>query len=253
MEKKYKILKDDPIKRGNQTFYRIEALKDFGNVEKGDWGGLIEKEENLSQKGNCWIYADAIVCDDAKVYGNAIVYHSIISFNTEVYENAEVHYTYTDGPNIKIYGNAKLLGGDEIIRITEDTDIYGDVTIHGYAFIGNAELFGHLMIASTSIMGFDSEHNKLERRISIGPDKLLSLQDANISGEAKIHKDYHYGSIRGFGAGGTIEFYKTHDDDIFVCYDSRYPIPLHEFDFIVSSIRGNRDSLIEIIKGTINE
>ena len=32
------------------TLYQIEALKDFGNVKKGDKGGFIEKESNLSQE-----------------------------------------------------------------------------------------------------------------------------------------------------------------------------------------------------------
>ena len=41
--------------------YRIEALKDFGNVKKGDKGGWIEKEANLSQDGDCWVYGDAEV------------------------------------------------------------------------------------------------------------------------------------------------------------------------------------------------
>ena len=41
MEKKYKLT-DESIKFNNRTLYRIEALKDFGDVEKGDKGGFIE-------------------------------------------------------------------------------------------------------------------------------------------------------------------------------------------------------------------
>lgn len=44
--------------------YRIQALKKFAIVKAGDKGGFIEKESNLSQDGNCWIY------DNAKVYGD---------------------------------------------------------------------------------------------------------------------------------------------------------------------------------------
>ena len=54
MEKKYKLT-EETINVYGITLYRIEALKDFGNVKKGDKGGFIEKEDNLSQYRNCWI------------------------------------------------------------------------------------------------------------------------------------------------------------------------------------------------------
>ena len=54
MEKKYKLT-EETINIANKTLYRIEALKDFANVKKGDKGGFVEKEENLSQSGDCWV------------------------------------------------------------------------------------------------------------------------------------------------------------------------------------------------------
>lgn len=70
--KKYDLIRE-------KSLFRIVALKDFSNVKKGDLGGLIEKEGNLDQQGNCWVYGnariigDAFVCDNARVYGNAFV------------------------------------------------------------------------------------------------------------------------------------------------------------------------------------
>ena len=64
---------------GDITLRRIVALRDFGDVKAGDKGGWIEKEENLSQDGDAWIYGnarvygDAWVCGDARVYGDARV------------------------------------------------------------------------------------------------------------------------------------------------------------------------------------
>ena len=46
--KKYELLKDDAITSFGRTLYRIKATTDFGDVEKGELGGYIEKEENLS-------------------------------------------------------------------------------------------------------------------------------------------------------------------------------------------------------------
>jgi len=55
------------------TFYWIEALKDFGNVKKGDLGGWIEKESNLSQEGDCWVSDNAEVSGNARICGNTWV------------------------------------------------------------------------------------------------------------------------------------------------------------------------------------
>jgi len=52
MTKKYKLTSETK-EYFNRTLYRIEAIKSFGNVNKGDKGGFIEKEENLSQEGEC--------------------------------------------------------------------------------------------------------------------------------------------------------------------------------------------------------
>ena len=47
--------------------YQIQALKDFGNVKAGDLGGWIQRERNLSQEGDCWVYDNAQVFGDAEV------------------------------------------------------------------------------------------------------------------------------------------------------------------------------------------
>ena len=48
---KYRIT-DNTIEHNGHIIHRIQALKDFGNVKKGEVGGYIESEENLSQKGD---------------------------------------------------------------------------------------------------------------------------------------------------------------------------------------------------------
>ena len=49
--------------------WRIRACRDFGDVKKGDYGGLVESEDNLSQYGECWIYKGAVVRGKRKVFG----------------------------------------------------------------------------------------------------------------------------------------------------------------------------------------
>ena len=62
--KKYRLT-EETTKVGNRPLYRIQALRDFGNVKEGDIGGYIESEKNLSQDGNACVYGNA------RVYGNA--------------------------------------------------------------------------------------------------------------------------------------------------------------------------------------
>ena len=96
MEKKYKLT-EETINVDGRTLYRIEVLKDFNDVKKGDKGGFIENEKNLSQSDDCWVYGNAkvsdnaMVCGNAKVYGNARVYGNAWVFgNTEIRGDAVI-------------------------------------------------------------------------------------------------------------------------------------------------------------------
>lgn len=44
--KKYELTAESIVKFG-RTLFRIKALVAFGDVEEGELGGFIEKEENL--------------------------------------------------------------------------------------------------------------------------------------------------------------------------------------------------------------
>ena len=92
--KKYELTTNTKVFLGKKLF-QIKALVSFGNVEAGDLGGYIEKEENLSHDGDAWVYGNAEVYGNAWVYGNAEV-----CGNAWVYGNAEVY------GNAKVYGNA---------------------------------------------------------------------------------------------------------------------------------------------------
>lgn len=50
------------------VLHRIRATVSFGFVKIGDLGGWIEKEENLSHEGKAWVWGNAEVCGDAKVF-----------------------------------------------------------------------------------------------------------------------------------------------------------------------------------------
>ena len=81
---KYKLT-DETMEYYGRTLHRIQALKDFRDVKAGDLGGYIESERNLSQYGNCWVYDEAKVFDEAEVFGDCWV-----SGYAQVYGNARV-------------------------------------------------------------------------------------------------------------------------------------------------------------------
>ena len=114
--KKYRLT-DETIKVEGRTLYRIEALKSFndGWVKKGSKGGYIEKEDNLSQEGDCWVYdfgkvyGDAKVIDNASVSNHAEVYgNAIISGDAMVYSEAHVY------DNVKVYDNAVICDNTKV-------------------------------------------------------------------------------------------------------------------------------------------
>jgi hypothetical protein len=82
------------IKEGK--LYRIYAKKSFGNVKEGDKGGFIEKESNLSETGNAWVYGNAKVYGKAKVYDNACAFDNAdISGNARVYGDLVVYSVFS--------------------------------------------------------------------------------------------------------------------------------------------------------------
>ena len=146
MEKKYKLT-DETINVNGKTLYRIKSLKDFGNVKKGDKGGFVEKEENLSQSGDCWVYDNAKVYNNAKVfdyadiYGNAEIFgNAIVSGNAMVYGNAKVYHYAMVYDNAEVCDNAIISGNAEVYH---DAAVYGNARV-----FGNAEICGKAEIAN---------------------------------------------------------------------------------------------------------
>ena len=131
--KKYRLT-EETTKVGNRPLYRIQALRDFGNVTKGDIGGYIESEKNLSQDGNAWVSGNACVYGDAWVYGDACVYG-----DAWVYGNARV---YGDA-DIKTTGDICSMSGfgSEYRTTTAFRTKNGDVHVSCGCFQGNLEAF----------------------------------------------------------------------------------------------------------------
>lgn len=145
MEKKYKLT-DEIINFGFIKLHRIEALRSFGNVKKGDKGGFIESEDNLSHEGNSWVYNEAKVLNKAKVLDNARVHnHAIVESHAEISNEAIIM------GHAFISGLAKIYG---YTTIKDYAYITGNVTIGGLSSIRDyAQIFGNAKLEGCSING----------------------------------------------------------------------------------------------------
>lgn len=119
----------------SHTLHQIKALKDFRDIKAGYLGGWIEKEENLSQGGDCWVYSNAMVYGDAQVYGGALIYdYAQVYGNAEVYDNAEVYGNacVSDYAQVKatakVYDEANLFEHANILNVSQ---ICGTSVIRG--------------------------------------------------------------------------------------------------------------------------
>ncbi len=107
---------------GDVTLHRIQAITSFASVVAGELGGWIEKEENLSHKGDAWVSENAKVYGDAVVRGNAVV-----SENAEVFS---VRHVLVIGP---------IGSRNAFTTFYHDND--NEITVQCGCFIGKIDKF----------------------------------------------------------------------------------------------------------------
>ena len=205
--KKYELTTDTKSIFGKR-YFRIRALVDFGNVSKGDLGGYIESEDNLSNDtgyGNAWVGGDARVCNNAYVDGNAHV-------DGEAYVGG---WSYVGG-NARVDGEAHI--GD---------NAYVDDMAH----IGNRACVGNnARVGEKAHIGGEAY---------VGGDARV-VGEARVDGEAYVDSNDCYTTIKGFGT----EFRNT---TFFRCKDNKIRVQcgcfygdLEEFHQQVKNTRGGK-------------
>ena len=163
MEKKYKLT-EESIDYSGRKLYCIEALKDFADIKKGDKGGYVQSETNLSQEDNCWVYGDAKVYDSAHVFDDAQVYGSAKVYgNARVCDNAKVYN------KAQVYGSARVCG---YAKVCDNAKVYDKAQISG-----NTKIYGNAQINSGAKAYKDSEISGREYNKRVVDYVKLMLQD----------------------------------------------------------------------------
>jgi serine acetyltransferase len=160
--KKFKLTKETKEVYGI-TLYRIKSLRTFSDVKKGDLGGFVETESNLSHRNDAWIYDDAqvynnahvscnarvsgnaCICDNAWVSGDAVVCdNALVAGRARVHLNAKVY------DNASIYGNASVYGNSKVFG---NACVYDSVRIYGNALVsGNARVYSNAKVAGEAVV-----------------------------------------------------------------------------------------------------
>ena len=199
--KKYRLLANDTKKVACRTLYRIQAWRNiFDDVAEGDLGGYIEKEANLSQEGECWVY------DEAQVYGDAVVTGDAAVCNrAKVGGPAVIADTACVGDSARVHGYAKVCG---------NADVFGSCVVHGNAVVdGEAYLDGEVTVSgNTKITGNARIEGRVDFRGSdnVAEGDALVTADCCFNGNAHLTKETDYMTIKGVGQTAEfVTFYKT--------------------------------------------
>lgn len=171
MDKKYEFT-DETKEIDGRILHRIVATKDFyrGNrisiVMKGDLGGFIESEDNLSHDGGSWVMNNSCVYERAHIVGNALVGGGC----------AHVHGNSLVSEHAYVYGYANIHG---YVNISGNATVNGNAHVHEYANIcGNAHICENADISSDNgyavVSGFGSENRTTTFYLSKDNEILVS-------------------------------------------------------------------------------
>lgn len=210
------------LNSGQVKLRRIRALVTIPNrVTKGELGGFVEGEHNLSQEGKCWIgkgamvYGKARVTDDAYITDAAVVFcyarvsgKALVAGKAQVIEHAVVtdfasvsvsalvrgHATVSDhagvgglavvGGDARVCGNANVFGA---ASVSGNASVHGNAAVHGSAAVyGKASVYGGAIVTGNA---------KVTDYATVCGDVMISGA-ATIKGEAVVFGEEHF-TIRG--------------------------------------------------------
>ena len=145
MKPKYEMT-EDYIEHKGHTLRQIRALKKIPQwgIKKGELGGYIESENNLSQNGNCWVEEGSYVYDRAIVYENALVCGT-----ARVFGYAGIAEESTISENACVYGHAIVFGSARIYGFAK---VHGQARVYGEARVGKkSNICGRICVSDTII------------------------------------------------------------------------------------------------------
>ncbi|MBO7717918.1 hypothetical protein J6S37_00260 [Candidatus Saccharibacteria bacterium] len=189
------------------TLYRIRALKDIeGVVRKGEVGGFVQFEENLSHEGNCWIDSNSKVmgkrsriCEDAQIKNSVIDDGFDGEEGCRICGSAEVCSSLIDGGGVDISGEASIRESS-----IDGGRIYGNAHIRdsrifivaGGVIYGNAQVIDSLICGEDISIHDNSKitNSRIEDAVSVRGNAVIDNSQvgyAKIGGNETIRNTYY--------------------------------------------------------------
>lgn len=196
--KKYGLTEETKSFYGH-ILHRIIALHDISfSVKKGDLGGFIESQENLSVSGKSWIYDESIVYGKAKILEDAIV-----EGNSRVTGNLRISGQCTiKGSKIGSDKDVCYLRVNGLLKEDVCILIYGSTRIENSTVIGKNIRISESKIQSThvkdevnitksdisnaSITNAKINNSVINGQVSILGEKTVRIDHSNIEGQHEI-------------------------------------------------------------------
>lgn len=168
-KRKYELTDETKTLSNGTVLHRIRAARTFTTsneivVIKGEPGGWVESEDNLSQFDSAWVFGEAMVyggsrvygsahirdsarvfgsacvCGEALIFGSARIFGSALVYgNAVVSGNARVFCSACVGGGVRIYDFAKISGYAQVVcsaRVYDKAVVCGDAYVGGEAHIG---------------------------------------------------------------------------------------------------------------------
>lgn len=140
----------------NQKVFRIQALADFNDVKKGELGGYVASEENLTNNldDHSWVYDDSVVQGDGRVEknsfvdGQSVVKGSRITNGSSISHGSVIEHSRIDGSSIQ---NSQTFYANVL-----DSDVSHEVEVRNARVegseLGNGAKVSHSTMINSSLV-----------------------------------------------------------------------------------------------------
>lgn len=137
---KYRLTEDRLVLADGREVFRIEALADFSDVQKGDLGGYVGSESDLDTglADHSWVY------DNSIVYGNTQDDTFTVSGHSTIRENSEVDRS-------RVYGGSSITQSRIYDSVVEDAMILHS-KVSGGSEVHHAPQVSHSTIVDTQMI-----------------------------------------------------------------------------------------------------
>ena len=201
----------------------------------------------MSQQGNCWIYDDAkvyenakvlddaVVADNSEVYGSAIIcdaakikHNAVVCDTATIFDNAIIHgYSQVSG-NAKIFNNCVLVDKSKVqdgATLKGKCKLYNNTVVKDKAYlVGTVRTFGNTVIGGNAFLSTEKTPGSAFPEV---PDMPINLYDTKIFGNVCMSSAYGpiniYGNNVLFGKFTVYgNLYLT--DNNYICSDKQFRI-----------------------------